>query len=524
MAEWVDTGALADLTRKGRRVVKIAGKQILLIESGGRVFACNNRCPHEGYPLSEGTLGTTCTLTCNWHNWKFDLASGETLVGGDRLRQYPVEIREGQVWIDVSQPPSDALKERALANLAEAADDNDYERMAREVARYLKSQGDALEPLRQAVARSAARFEYGMTHAYAAAADWLVLADAAQTREERLAALVEPLAHIAWDTLREAEYPFTNEAIAWDADAFAACIEAEDEAGAIGRLNGALVQGARLLPEIRRALGRAALAHYQDFGHSAIYVRKGFELIERLGAVAAEPVLRALTRSIIYATREDRIPEFRHYAKALAAWGAGAAGNATAPAALVGLSVNAALDRVVAMPGDSVDKYRTLLEANARAMLRFDTAVDAHTAKPVSHNVRWLDFTHALTFANAVRWICEEQRDLWPQALLQLACFLGRNAPFVLAEEDGSWEVPDAESFFALERAALYDHGIREPIFACHRVKVLAAVEEEVAWAGGGPLSRALLAATNRYLHSPIKGHHALRAAHQALSFVDAEG
>jgi hypothetical protein len=55
-------------------------------------------------------------------------------------------------------------------------------------------------------------------------------------------------------------------------------------------------------------------------------------------------------------------------------------------------------------------------------------------------------------------------------------------------------------------------------------VKTLAAVEEEVAWAGEGALAAALLAATNRYLNNPIKNHHATRTAHQALAFVEAEG
>ncbi len=519
-AVWFDAGARADLEAKGRRVVKAGPKQILLLLDGGRIFACNNRCPHEGYPLSEGTLGAACTLTCNWHNWKFDLASGETLVGGDRLRRYLVEERDGRIWIDISDPPAEALQERALANLGDASDDNDYERMAREVARFVKADGDPLEPLRRMVARASARFEYGMTHAYAAAPDWLALHDSALTPAHRLTALVEPIAHIAWDTLREAEYPYSAATAPWSDAAFAHAMEAEDEGAAIALVNGAVAEGD--LSALRRALARAALAHYQDFGHSAIYARKAFELIGRLGVGVTGPVLRALTRGIIYATREDKIPEFRHYAKALNAWSD--TGQPVTAQELVGLSVNAALDRVTALPGGNEAKYRLLLEANALSMLHFDTAVDEHTTKPISHNIRWLDFTHALTFGNAVRWHCREQPALWPQALLQLACFLGRNAPFLRREADWSWEVSDAARFFERERSALYDHGIREPIFACHRVKVLAAVAEEVAWAGAGQLARVLLAATNRYLHSPIKGHHALRAAHQALSFVEAEG
>jgi nitrite reductase/ring-hydroxylating ferredoxin subunit len=522
MAEWIDAGTRADLAAKGRRVLKAGAKQILLIADGDKLFACNNRCPHEGYPLSEGTLGEACTLTCNWHNWKFNLESGETLVGGDRLRRYPVEERDGRIFIDVADAAAAERQARALANLLEAAHDNDYDRMAREVARFIKADGDPLEPLRHMIHASAAHFEFGMTHAFAAAPDWLKLYDTAKTEQQRLTALVEPIAHIAWDTLREPAFPYTDEVASWDADGFIAAIEAEDEHAAVAMLNDAIAHGPQHAPAIKAALGRAALAHYQDFGHSAIYTRKAFELIARLGWSVAAPLLKSLTRSMVYATREDRIPEFRHYPKALARWPSVA--QATSANDLVGRSVNQTLERTLALPGDNEAKYKLLLEASATALLRFDASVYDRTDKPISHNVGWLDFTHAITFGHAARELCTEDPSLWPQALLQMACFLGRNTPFISDGADPSWDVTDAQTFLAHEHDALYDHGIREPIYPCHRVKTLGAVAEEVAWAGDGSLSRVLLAAVNRYLHSPIKYHHALRSAHQALSFVEAEG
>ncbi len=81
---FVAVADLAKLRARGAMVVKRGKKQIVLFASGPAVYACNNRCPHEGYPLSEGTLsagtrGRVCLLTCNWHNWKFDLESGQTL-------------------------------------------------------------------------------------------------------------------------------------------------------------------------------------------------------------------------------------------------------------------------------------------------------------------------------------------------------------------------------------------------------------------------------------------------------------
>ena len=91
--EWVGALPLAELEAKGRAVVKRAGKQVALFVTRAGVRAIANRCPHEGYPLSEGTLaepsgagtGDACTLTCNWHNWKFDLETGEEASGGEEL-------------------------------------------------------------------------------------------------------------------------------------------------------------------------------------------------------------------------------------------------------------------------------------------------------------------------------------------------------------------------------------------------------------------------------------------------------
>ena len=78
--------------------------QIVLYRVEDQVFAIDNRCPHEGYPLAEGTLDEQCQLTCNWHNWKFRLSDGVCVLGGDHVRVYDVKIEAGDVWIDLSSP------------------------------------------------------------------------------------------------------------------------------------------------------------------------------------------------------------------------------------------------------------------------------------------------------------------------------------------------------------------------------------------------------------------------------------
>ncbi len=528
----VHVAPLEELRRKGRHLFKTNGKQIAVFAGDAGVFACNNRCPHEGYPLMEGSLAAgaagDCVLTCNWHNWKFDLASGETLVGGDKLRRYPVEIVDGQVYVDIADPPGDVVAAEALAALRDSFRRHEYDRMAREISRLQKAGADPLDALRAAFAWTADRFEFGCSHAQAGAADWLAIRDAfAVTEEQRLVPLVEIVGHLAWDTLREPAWPYPEGTQRYDAAALVAAIEAEDETAAVRLVRGALAAGLAFAG-LEEPLAEAALAHYNDFGHSLIYLQKTGELIARLGAESAEPLLLSLVRSLIYATREDLIPEFRAYAPALAAWdGPGEAGGAAPVVAddLLGLSVAKVLARVNASSGDPAALYDALIGAAAWQFLHFDMSLMRTVDKPVSHNVTWLDFTHAITFGHAVRDLCTKYPRLWPQGLLQIGCFVGRNAGFVDKSVDGTaWHVSDAAAFLDAGLAGLLDHEQVEYIVSIHLVKLLSAAKAEVMDRPDTPWVPTLLAALNRFLNEPLRRKHPLRVAHQALGFVAAEG
>lgn len=143
----------------------------------------------------------------------------------------------------------------------------------------------------------------------------------------------------------------------------------------------------------------------------------------------------------------------------------------------------------------------------------------------VADAVGWLDFTHALTFANAARHLCAERPDLSGAALLQLGLFVGRNRGYVDADQNVSaWDVADPQGFFSREMARLFDHGVPEPIIACHRLKVLFALEDELAAAPDAPWAAVACAAVNRYLNTPMKRRHSLRLARQARAFAAREG
>lgn len=89
---------------EGRRLV--LGKRALAVfrGRGGDVFATQATCPHRAGPLAEGLLGGT-TIVCPMHGYRFDVATGAPIGGGNActaLRIYPARIDEqGDLVIDV---------------------------------------------------------------------------------------------------------------------------------------------------------------------------------------------------------------------------------------------------------------------------------------------------------------------------------------------------------------------------------------------------------------------------------------
>jgi nitrite reductase/ring-hydroxylating ferredoxin subunit len=527
---WARATTLSKLEDGACKIFRTSGKQIALFRRGDMIYACNNRCPHEGYPLSEGDLDGDCVLTCNWHNWKFNLESGENLYGGDRLRVYPVETRGEEVWIDLAEQPLAARVAEIMLRLREAYDDNDYQRMARELARLVQLGADPLDAVRGSIRWSHDRMEFGWTHAYAATADWLALyAENDGDPERQLVCLLESVAHMADDALREERYPYSEVSSAYDEARFVDAIDREDEAAAVACMRGAL-EAQLPFADVERGLSRAALLHYNDFGHSIIYVTKAGRLIDSLGSDVAEPVLLSLTRSLIYTRREDRIPEFRRYSDTLDSWGRGGAegsdGGAPEMHAWRKLGINKSLDLTARFSGvPAGELHGALLGAAAANMLAYDLEQQDKVDIPISDNIGWLDFTHGITFSSAVRMQCEKFPELWPAGLLQIACFIGRNAAFTVREPDlAAWQVDDADEFFAQTVTALHDHNCDEFIVSAHLLKTVLAARAEIRAGAPAEVRDHLAAAINRFLNSPLKRKQARRTAHQALKFVALDG
>lgn len=80
--------------------MRTRGRELAIFDVAGRVYVLDNRCPHAGGPLAEGTVIDT-TVTCSWHCATFDLETGRSLDAISRhdVDTFPVRVRDGRIWV-----------------------------------------------------------------------------------------------------------------------------------------------------------------------------------------------------------------------------------------------------------------------------------------------------------------------------------------------------------------------------------------------------------------------------------------
>lgn len=101
-AGWI---AVCDLGRlKAETIVRVAGRDMLVIWNDGDVVACDRACPHEQADLGLGQV-TAGRLLCPRHAASFDLRDGAITAGwpSPPLRLYPVRITGEQIWIEARE-------------------------------------------------------------------------------------------------------------------------------------------------------------------------------------------------------------------------------------------------------------------------------------------------------------------------------------------------------------------------------------------------------------------------------------
>jgi len=104
-----------EITEEKGKPFTVEGTHLAIFLYEGEYSAVDNRCPHMGYPMSEGSVRDG-VLICHWHHWEFDLKSGGCfLISGDDLKTFPLEVREdGYLYVGIGKGEQEAARQRMV--------------------------------------------------------------------------------------------------------------------------------------------------------------------------------------------------------------------------------------------------------------------------------------------------------------------------------------------------------------------------------------------------------------------------
>jgi nitrite reductase/ring-hydroxylating ferredoxin subunit len=308
-------GSLTELRTSGRLHGKLGTHPVVVFWHEDRAWAIEDRCPHMGFPLHDGTVEAGL-VTCHWHHARFDLASGCTLDPfADDARPFDVEVVDDDVMVQ-ARPGGDVV-EHARRRLRDGLEDGLTLVTAKSVLALLEAGVPASDIVRDGLEFGtryrAAGWGAGLT-VLIAMANLLPSLDP----DDRALALVHGLAFVSRDTRNQPPRFALDPLVGGEHDElrlgswYRRFVDTRSGDAAERVLATALVAGEGLAP-VERMMFAAVTDHvFVDGGHTLDFTNKAFEALEHTGDPAAPAVLPTLVRQTVGASRAEESGEWRH--------------------------------------------------------------------------------------------------------------------------------------------------------------------------------------------------------------------
>ena len=101
MSEWLKLADRADLPVEGSaKEFPVRDKTLCVAMIDGKPLALDNVCPHRGGPLAEGAIEGG-KVVCPWHQFEFDLATGESDDPDTKAVCYPLRVNGEDVMVEI---------------------------------------------------------------------------------------------------------------------------------------------------------------------------------------------------------------------------------------------------------------------------------------------------------------------------------------------------------------------------------------------------------------------------------------
>ena len=307
--------SVAQVTQDGLHTVRVNGHVVVLVHHEGEIYALDNRCPHMGFPLDRGSVQDGI-LTCHWHHARFDLCTGGAFdLWADDTPSFPVEVRNGDVFVDVT-PRRDPV-EHQRQRLDVGLERNLSLVVAKAAITLVDEAGDTLSPF-------AAGLEFGTRYRMEGWGQGLTMLTCFQNllpslgREDRARALAHGLAAVAADSAGSSpRFPVTplpdgSPDLVTLKQWFRRFILVRDAQGAERCIITALRAGAGPQQMADILFSAATDFRYIDVGHPLDFTNKAFEALDIVGWEQAEPVLASLVPSYASARRMEESNAWRN--------------------------------------------------------------------------------------------------------------------------------------------------------------------------------------------------------------------
>jgi len=96
------------------KTVTVGGRDVCLTHYQGKFSAFENKCPHQGGPLGEGSIENGM-LRCPWHGWDYHPCTGKPPAGfDDCLETFPVKEEDGAIFVGLQNA---APHERTISDV-----------------------------------------------------------------------------------------------------------------------------------------------------------------------------------------------------------------------------------------------------------------------------------------------------------------------------------------------------------------------------------------------------------------------
>ena len=111
---WLRTLSLDELPEGRVKQVTCQHRTVCMTHFQGQYAALDNKCPHQGGPLGEGSIENGW-LRCPWHGWDFHPVTGNSPDGhDDGVESFPVEVRQDGVYVGL---PEEAAHTRTTSDV-----------------------------------------------------------------------------------------------------------------------------------------------------------------------------------------------------------------------------------------------------------------------------------------------------------------------------------------------------------------------------------------------------------------------